>query len=121
MAHTATHPISREMQQCIEECMSCHAICLETAHHCLHLAGKHADPHHIGLLLDCAESCQTSANFMLRGSSHSAHTCGVCAAVCRDCEQSCRSMGTDDDLLQKCADACASCAESCQKMAAMAH
>lgn len=120
MAHTATHTPSREMQQCIDECARCHAICLETAHHCLHLGGKHADPRHIGVLLDCAEICQSSANFMLRGSSHSAHVCAACAAVCQACEESCRSMGSDE-MMQKCADACRRCAESCRKMSAMKH
>jgi len=120
MAHTAAHSKSRDMQQCIDACTSCHAICAETAHHCLHLGGKHADAHHIGLLQDCAEICQTSANFMLRGSDHSAHTCAACAKVCRACEESCRSMGSDE-MMQKCADACRKCAESCERMAAMAH
>ena len=62
MAHqTASPQISREMQECIEECLRCHGICLQTVSHCLELGGKHADPDHIGLLLDCAEICRTSA------------------------------------------------------------
>jgi hypothetical protein len=121
MAHTAPHTTSREMQQCIEECTRCHASCLETAHHCLHVGGKHAAPHHVGLLLDCAEICQTSANFMLRGSDQHTHTCGACAEVCRACEEACRSMGAGDEKLKACADACKRCAESCARMASMAH
>lgn len=121
MAHTATHTASREMQQCIDECASCHAICLETAHHCLHLGGKHADPHHVGLLLDCAEICQTSANFMLRGSDQHGHTCAACSEVCRACAEACRSMVGGDELIKRCADACERCAESCARMASMTH
>ena len=120
MPHATTHAMSPEMQKCIDECARCHAICLETVHHCLHLGGKHADAHHIVTLLDCAEICQTSANFMTRGSTHSAHICAACAAVCKACEESCRSMG-DDEMMKKCADACRKCAESCTRMAAMKH
>lgn len=120
MAHTGTRETTREIHQCIDECTRCHGLCLETAHHCLHLGGEHADAHHIGLLLDCAEICQTSANFMLRGSEHHAHVCAACAEICRACEQTCRSMA-DDERMQQCADACRRCAESCERMAATAH
>ena len=33
------------------------------------------------VLLDCAEICQTSANFMLRGSPLHTNTCAACAIV----------------------------------------
>ena len=118
MPATATHAISKEMQQCIDACTSCHAICLQTAHECLHMGGKHADAHHVGLLLDCAEICQTSANFMLRGSDQHTNICAACAAVCRACEEACRSMGSDE-LMRRCAEACRQCAESCERMASM--
>jgi hypothetical protein len=67
MTHQSSTGTSSEMQQCIDECTRCHNVCLATVSHFLELGGKHADPAHIGLLLDCAEICQTSANFMLRG------------------------------------------------------
>lgn len=115
MPHTTTHKMSREMQQCIDECTRCHAICVETVHHCLTMGGTHAEPHHISLLLDCAEICRTSADFMLRGSEHSAAVCATCADICLACEQSCRATG-DDETMTKCADACRRCAESCERM-----
>ncbi len=116
MPHTAEHHMSNQaMQQCIQECLDCHSICLQTAQHCLGLGGKHAESHHITMLLDCAEICQTSANFMLRGSHLHTQTCAVCAEVCRACEEECRRMG-DDDMMQKCAEACRRCAESCERM-----
>lgn len=58
-----------QMKQCIEECLDCHSICLETVTHCLEKGGRHAESNHIRLLLDCAEICQTSANYMLRHSN----------------------------------------------------
>ena len=109
----------QDIEQCISECLDCHRICLETVQHCLLKGGKHASSEHIGLLLDCAEICQTSANFMLRGSSLHGRTCDVCAEVCRRCAESCEQLG-DDEQMRACAEACRSCAESCQRIASAA-
>ena len=118
MAHTAFTGISAEMQECINECTRCHHICLATASHCLELGGKHADPTHIGLLLDCVEICQTSADFMLRGSERHQLVCRVCADICRACAESCERMGRDDEMMRQCAEECRRCQESCERMAA---
>lgn len=62
--------LSPAMQNCINECLSCHQMCLsEAMNHCLEAGGSHVEPEHFRLMLNCAEMCQTSANFML---SHSA-------------------------------------------------
>lgn len=120
MPHTAEHAgISKDMQKCIDECLNCHSVCLSTVQHCLEMGGRHAEASHIRTLLDCAEICQTSANFMLHGSPLHTRTCAVCAEVCRACEESCRRLG-DDATMRECAEACRSCAESCQRMAKMA-
>ena len=116
--HTTHHGIDDSMRSCIQECTSCHGICVETVTHCLETGGKHAEAAHIRLLLDCAEICQTSANFMLRGSEFHARTCGVCAEVCERCAASCESLG-DDQHMKDCAQACRRCAESCRQMASM--
>lgn len=107
------------MQECIQNCLNCHSICIATVTHCLNLGGTHASPQHIRLLLDCAEICQTSANFMLRGSDFHMLTCAACAEICRQCADSCAQMG-DDATMLACADACRRCADSCQQMAQMA-
>lgn len=121
MAHAATHSaMSADMQKCIQECLNCHSVCLDSVRHCIEMGGKHASPEHITLLLDCAQSCQTSADFMLRHSSLHARACAFCAEVCRACEKDCRSLGAGDEMMQKCAEACRRCAESCDRMARMA-
>jgi hypothetical protein len=97
----------------------CHAVCLETVAHCLAMGGEHAEPGHITLLLDCAEICQTAANFMTRGSSLHVETCRVCAEVCDRCAQSCEQIA-EDERMRRCAEACRRCAESCREMAAAA-
>lgn len=117
MTKTTSHGMTdAAMSACIEECQNCHTSCLSAVGHCLTLGGQHAEPSHIALLLDCSEICETSANFMIRGSSRHARICAACADVCRACEEDCRRFG-DDDMMRQCADACRRCAESCETMA----
>lgn len=117
MAHHTNHQ-SQEMQQCIDNCLNCHSICLQTVGHCLEMGGNHAEAAHIRMLLDCAEICQTSANFMLRNSTFHPQVCGVCAEICEQCAVDCERFGTDA-MMQQCAQSCRRCAESCRRMAAM--
>ena len=118
MAHERM--ITAEMQSCIEECLECHRLCVETATHCLTLGGTHASAEHIGTVLDCAELCQTSANFMLRGSPGHHQVCAVCAEACERCADSCDALAGEDDLMRRCAEECRRCAESCRQMAGTA-
>jgi hypothetical protein len=105
------------MQQCIEECLNCHRACLsEAMTHCLEAGGQHTEPAHFRLMINCAEICQTSANFMLSGSPQHTKVCGVCAEVCDACAQSCESIPD----MEMCAQTCRRCAESCRKMSQMA-
>jgi hypothetical protein len=105
------------MQQCIDNCSNCHAACLETVIYCLQKGGHHAEESHVRLLLDCAEICQTSANFMLRGSDEHKRICAACAAVCQRCAEECARV-IDDPVMQECAETCRRCADSCEAMAA---
>lgn len=114
MSHDTPDPV---MQSCIDACQECHAMCLKGAMtHCLVLGGPHAAAEHMRLMLNCAELCQTTANFMLGNSSLHATVCGACAEVCNACALSCLRIG---DMAQ-CADACTSCADACTLMAVMA-
>ncbi len=104
-----------EMQECIQACLDCHAICLrEAMNHCLTQGGKHTEPTHFRLMLNCAELCQTSANFMLSHSDWHSDLCALCADVCDACARSCEEVGEMDE----CVAACRACSESCRQMAA---
>ena len=105
------------MDECIRNCTECHLICVKTVTHCLDIGGKHADQAHIRMLLDCAQICATSADFMTRMSPHHPHICRECSEICTECAQDCQSMA-DDAMMKSCADMCRTCAESCKKMAA---
>ena len=104
------------MDECIEACLQCHVVCTMTAQYSLVRGGAYAAVGHVGLLLDCAELCQTSANFMMRGSPYHEITCGACAELCRACAEACRAAG-DDEEMAHCAEVCDACAESCERMA----
>lgn len=110
---------NQEMQRCIEQCQSCHDVCLQTVQHCLEKGGRHAEAAHIRLLLDCVEICQTSANFMIRGSDLHTETCRACSEVCERCAADCERLG-DDAKMRECAEICRRCAESCAAMAGAA-
>ncbi len=112
--------MGEHMQQCIDACNTCHAVCVETVQHCLKMGDKHAEPNHIRTMLDCAQICATSADFMLRGSDMHAMTCGVCAEACERCAQSCEAIG-DDEMMRRCAEVCRMCAQSCREMAQGSH
>ncbi|CAL1239474.1 four-helix bundle copper-binding protein [Candidatus Methylocalor cossyra] len=107
---------NEQLQACIQECVDCHRACLETAAYCLEQGGRHAEPDHLRLLFDCAEICQTSANFMLRRSDLYPLICEVCAEICAECADGCDAF-EGDARLERCAEACRACAERCQIMA----
>ena len=79
---------------------------------CLETGGKHVEAEHFRLMINCAEICQTSANFMLSGSDFSEQICSVCAEICEACADNCEQVGDMDD----CVEACRECAESCREM-----
>lgn len=118
MAHTAAESMTSEMQECINNCLECHRICVATAGHCLDMGGKHASREHQTTLLDCAQICATSADFMLRQSPMHGMVCATCAEACRRCADACERMAGGDQTMQQCAEVCRRCAESCKRMAA---
>jgi hypothetical protein len=119
-AHPDIRRMDQRMRECIGHCSGCANYCLDTVAHCLDLGGKHAARHHVGLLLDCADICRTSANFMLRGSPFHAMTCGVCAEICDRCAEDCERLDPNDEVMRQCAELCRRCAESCREMAHVA-
>lgn len=102
------------MQQCIDDCIRCHQVCIETTNHCLQNGGKQAAPEHIRTLTDCAEICETATNFMLRNSRLRTRICEICAEVCEACARSCDAIA-DDDAMKRCSEECRRCADSCRQ------
>lgn len=106
----------QNLQECINNCLNCHKVCLETIERCLEAGGRHSAAAHIRLLRDCAQICLTSADFMIRMSNFHPQTCGVCADICDRCAADCEQLAEGDDFMKQCADVCRRCAESCREM-----
>lgn len=101
------------MQDAIKACIDCHNMCFQTAMgYCLEQGGRHVEQDHFRLMINCAEICQTSANFMLSNSPLHGSVCAVCAEACEACAKSCDQVGD----MGECADECRRCAKSCRTM-----
>ncbi len=104
------------MRTCIDECQKCHIVCLTTATELsLAPARPRSAPAQIRAMLDSAQICATTADFMARGSAHHAAMCRLCAEICEACVRACTNMAG----MEACVAACARCAKSCRAMAAM--
>jgi hypothetical protein len=119
-SHTNTEETKKQrnrgdLDKCIENCLECSRICLETVPECLRMGGQHSTADHIALLFNCADICQTSAKFMISGSPLHVSTCRACAEVCEACATDCRTIG---EGMQECIKACDRCSETCRQMAA---
>ena len=110
--------LTAEMGECIARCTSCYNACVETTIHCLTMGGEHAAVEHIRLLLDCAQVCATSRDYMLRGSDFHPQACGLCAQVCQRYAEWTDEHPGVDAVMRRCGEECRGCAESCRAMAA---
>jgi hypothetical protein len=102
-----------DTKQCITHCMDCYRMCIETAMtHCLRAGGAHVEPSHFRLMINCADLCRATADFLLSESEFEARICALCADVCEACAASCREVGEMED----CVLACEICSGSCAAM-----
>jgi hypothetical protein len=108
-----THRWESPMQEAIQACLDCHSMCLRMATTlCLQKGGRHVEQKHLASMLNCAELCQTSANFMLSDSPLHGRVCLICAEACEACAKSCEQVGD----MRECVEECKSCAKSCRTM-----
>ena len=116
MPHLMPSHLSTETQSCFNACLQCWEACEATFAHCTARGGKHAEPAHLRLLIDCARACSTAADFMLRGSDFDGDLCEVCAEICRQCAEDCEQLDPEDEMMRECAAACRRSAEACEGM-----
>jgi len=117
MSTTQISGVSKEMQECIDNCLSCHLMCERTAMHCLQMGGEHASREHQATIRDCSQLCALCADLMVRESPIHSASCTNCAMACERCDQECRRLANGDELMLKCAEICRRCAISCRIMA----
>ncbi|XYH94684.1 four-helix bundle copper-binding protein [Sorangium sp. So ce1128] len=117
MAHKGTTQ-SKAFVDTAQEAQNCQSICVQSIQYCLEMGGSHVEPSHMRLLQDCAEICETTATFLLRGSPQHNQVTAACATICELCAQSCGRF-TGDAQMKACADECRRCAAACQQVAQM--
>jgi hypothetical protein len=109
--------LDHDMRSAVQIAVDCAAVCAQAVGHCVNKGGAHAEPAHLILLLACAQSCHTAAQFMAIGSPQHPPICGACAEVCTACAADCERLSNEDPVMRDCADICRKCAESCARMA----
>jgi hypothetical protein len=67
------------------------------------------------LLLDCAQICQMTADFLLRKSPFHLQACELCADICERTAASCAEI-EDDRLMRACVQSNRRCAAVCREM-----
>ena len=100
----------------ITECRRCQDVCLEAVAHALRRGEHYADEELVGALLDAADVCRTSIDFLRRGSPLRTRTCAVSADVCERAAEVCGAF-SDDAVMRACADTCLRCASACRDIA----
>jgi hypothetical protein len=108
-------PMSKEMQDCVEACMTAHTMCEEAMSSCMHMGGQ-TQMQIMRALMDCSEMTRMCADMMMRRSPMAQEMCAMCAKACDMCAEACMSM-PDDQQMMRCAEACRRCAEMCRTMA----
>lgn len=103
------------MRKEVYETLDCYHVCTETIQHCIEMGGKHAEPKHLNLMMDCAQVCLTMANFIMRDSEYCRKLAPLCAEICEVCAASCASLG-DEAGMQRCVDSCKTCAQTCKSI-----
>ncbi len=108
--------MSQSMQSCIDACTKCYQTCLRSAMtQCLEAGGEQVERKHFGLMLNCAQVCQTSVDLQLSNSAFSQKYCALCAEVCEACATSCAAIKE----MGECETVCRACAASCQAMTSL--
>lgn len=92
---------SERFQNAVELVNQCAGACNESFAGCLQAGGEHATADHLQYILDCAEACRLSAEFMQRHSPNYMDAVSLCASVARSCAHNMRSL-QDNELAELC-------------------
>lgn len=118
MATAMEMELDQRTRDCIDLCSQCEVSCETVIMHCIDMGGEHAQPNHIRALQDCADICNTTANYLARKSEFVSQACDVCARVDGACAEMCEQF-EDDEAMRSHAELCRRTAESCRSMARM--
>jgi hypothetical protein len=108
-----SHSLSPEVEQCVQTCLDCHDMCLQTIQYLVQVGDDRLD---ISNLLACADLCHTSASVIQLNSQLQTQLCALCVEACEFCANDCERMAYGDPQVRACADLCRRCADSCYYM-----
>ena len=100
----------------LAECRRCQEACLDAVTHAVRRGDHYSDDVLIGALLDAADVCRISIDFIHRGSHVHARIGAVCAEICERAAEACDAL-PGDPVMAACAAACRRCAAACEALA----
>jgi hypothetical protein len=104
---------------CIAACYACATVCDRCAVACFEDDDPQTKARCIGLVMDCAQLCQSAAALLSRDSEFVDTVCAACADICSASAIECSHH--DVRYCRQCADACVRCANLCRDVARQAQ
>lgn len=101
-----------DTQQCIDNCLECHRVCLETALHCFQ-RNQYLGRGFTSLLLGCSQICAINADLVEHYGGCHANICAECADICTECAAECERLADGDPQMLRCAKLCRRAAYFC--------
>jgi hypothetical protein len=96
-------------------CKSTAEVCQKTMDWCTKKGGKYAEASVTNSLKDCVTACKMTEDFLNRGSTLEAKSCGVCIDACNEAAKTCDKFA--DKEMAACANECRKCVGNCTKLA----
>lgn len=104
------------VERTIESCRNCREICEETIYHAIRSGGETTQMDVVGVLMDCAGSCNLSEKMMLRGSPYLRQIAPAVVKICRACATMCDTIPRDE-YFSTCANSARRCADNLEQLA----
>jgi hypothetical protein len=104
------------VEKTIESCRDCREICEETIFHAIKTGGELGQMDVLGVLMDCAGSCNLSEKMMLRGSPYLRRLAPSVVEICEACAAMCDTV-PNDNFFSTCANSARRCAENLKELA----
>ncbi|MDW5563678.1 MAG: hypothetical protein SA339_10670 [Methanomassiliicoccus sp.] len=104
------------VEKTIVACRDCRDICEETVFHAIRNGGETAQMDVLGVLMDCAGSCNLSEKMMLRGSPYLRQFASTVVKICRACASMCDTI-PGDEYFSTCARSARRCADNLEQLA----
>lgn len=106
--HTADH------REAHDAARACHVAAMDALRVSLSSGWDPDARDRVTMLLDTADICRTTGDFLQRGSVHVPDVCRTCAIVCGECRDECERLGAEE--LSACAEACDRCVRACSRL-----